>query len=91
MAVRASNTRVVEAWNAAAAAGGGSGDGPGFKLAVNRFADWLPEEYAALMTAKRSSSRSEAIKVRGWLMVFNKWVVDWGLHIAIVGAAWAAS
>jgi hypothetical protein len=59
MAVRASNQRLVAAWNAA------NGADSGFRLAVNRFADWLPQEYAALMTAKRSSSsRSEAVKVR---------------------------
>jgi hypothetical protein len=62
MAVRASNQRLVAAWNAA----NGAGSGPGFRLALNRFADWLPEEYGALMTAKRSSSRSEAVKVRSW-------------------------
>jgi hypothetical protein len=60
MAVRASNQRLVAAWNAA---NGASAD-TGFRLSLNRFADWLPEEYAALMTAKRSSSRSEAVKVR---------------------------
>jgi hypothetical protein len=60
MAVRASNQRLVSAWNAA----NGDSAGSGFRLALNRFADWLPEEYAALMTAKRSSSRSEAVKVR---------------------------
>lgn len=66
MAVRAANQRLVEAWNSAAASSSSSNGaaGRGFRLALNRFADWLPEEYAGLMTAKRSSSRSEAVKVR---------------------------
>ncbi|WIA34990.1 hypothetical protein OEZ86_013270 [Tetradesmus obliquus] len=64
MAVRAANQRLVEAWNSAAASSSSSNGaaGRGFRLALNRFADWLPEEYAGLMTAKRSSSRSEAVK-----------------------------
>lgn len=34
---------------------------PGFKLALNRFADWTPDEYS-LLRGKRSSSRSEQVK-----------------------------
>lgn len=36
----------------------------GYKLALNKFTDWLPEEYQSLMTAKRSSQRSQQVKVR---------------------------
>lgn len=46
------NQGFVEAWNQASNAG--------FKLSLNRFASWLPEEYA-LMTGLRSSSKSKQV------------------------------
>jgi hypothetical protein len=63
LAVRADNARFVSDWNAAAAASSGnSGSSGGFKLALNRFADTLPEEFALLAAAKRSSPASELVK-----------------------------
>jgi hypothetical protein len=68
----AANAEFVRAWNARVqGAPGGTNGGapagrkgaPGFKLALNRFADALPEE-VALLTAKRSSAHSEQVKVR---------------------------
>eukprot|EP00879_Flechtneria_rotunda_P007527 GHRR01007896.1.p1 GENE.GHRR01007896.1~~GHRR01007896.1.p1 ORF type:complete len:555 (+),score=166.79 GHRR01007896.1:1913-3577(+) len=56
LAVRASNQQYVNTWNA------GSAADENYKLGLNRFADWLPEEYSSLMTAKRSSARSEQVK-----------------------------
>jgi hypothetical protein len=47
------NQGFVEAWNQASNAG--------FKLSLNRFASWLPEEYG-LMTGLRSSSKSKQVK-----------------------------
>eukprot|EP00775_Hariotina_reticulata_P008341 gene8341-8525_t len=64
LAALANNRQFVEAWNtqAAAVALSNSAEALGFKLAINRFADWLPEEYSSIATAKRSSLRSEVIK-----------------------------
>lgn len=59
LAARAANQQFVGAWNAQ------NSNQLGYKLAVNRFVDWLPEEYSSLMTAKRSTARSEQIKVHG--------------------------
>lgn len=49
----AQNLEFVQSWN--------QGSNAGFKLGLNRFADWLPEEYQ-LMRGKRSSSRSNEVK-----------------------------
>lgn len=57
LAALAQNAKFVESWN--------QGSNAGFKLSLNRFADWLPEEYQ-LLRGSRSSSRSSEIKqVRG--------------------------
>lgn len=53
LGVRYQNQGFVEAWNQASNAG--------FKLSLNRFASWLPEEYG-LMTGLRSSSKSKQVK-----------------------------
>lgn len=59
LAVRAANQQLVGNFNAQNSAQ------LGYKLGVNRFIDWLPEEYSSLMTAKRSTARSQQVKVRG--------------------------
>lgn len=64
LAARAANQQFVGAWNAQ------NSNQLGYKLAVNRFVDWLPEEYSSLMTAKRSTARSEQIKSQS-LAVFE--------------------
>jgi hypothetical protein len=53
LAVLARNSEFVQSWN--------QGSNAGFKLDLNRFADWLPEEYQ-LMRGKRSSSKSSELK-----------------------------
>lgn len=57
LTARVANQQMVGSWNSANAAR------LGYKLAANRFIDWLPEEYSSLMTAKRSTATSEKIKV----------------------------
>lgn len=47
------NQGFVEAWN--------QGSNAGFKLSLNRFASWLPEEYD-MIRGLRSSSRSREVK-----------------------------
>lgn len=56
--LRAAATQLVTAWNAQRA------NSAGFKLALNRFADWTNEEYAALATGLRRSERSTSVQVR---------------------------
>lgn len=56
LAALAQNARLVESWNL--------GSNAGFKLSLNRFADWTPEEYG-LLRGKRSSSRSREVKQVG--------------------------
>lgn len=53
LAAVAANAEYVANWNQASNAG--------FKLSLNRFADWLPEEYE-MLRGRRSSSRSEQVK-----------------------------
>lgn len=53
LAALAQNARFVESWN--------QGSNAGFKLSLNRFADWTAEEYQ-LLRGKRSSSRSREVK-----------------------------
>ncbi|GBF89567.1 hypothetical protein Rsub_02285 [Raphidocelis subcapitata] len=68
LAARAEAARFVEAHDARAA---------GFSVALNRFSDWLPEEYSALMTARRAPRAGAALKARP-LGVFRGEGVDFG-------------
>lgn len=82
LAALARNAEYVRSWNEASNAG--------FKLSLNRFADWLPEEYS-LLRGKRSSSRSEQVKQVGVLRnmyrhTYTLWATRWlgcGLYMRL--------